>query len=110
MDRSEDFRAGQRVRIRPYADSEFAGYEGTVVYVGGKVCDVKIRHRPQGSKASSTYIGTFQKQDLESLKRGMDLANYAVHRQQSAFSSLIWTTTLLITALVVAGLLLWMGV
>jgi hypothetical protein len=73
----EDFRPGQQVRIRRTADSEFAGYRGTIVYVGESVCDVKIVYRPKGSRRRMIHIGTFAKTDLESLRRSFDLAGYA---------------------------------
>ncbi|MCF8563245.1 hypothetical protein LLE49_00610 [Alicyclobacillus tolerans] len=78
MTRTGGFRAGQRVRIRPSADSDFAGCEGTVVYVGETVCDVKITVKKRGSKAGNAYIRAFSKRDLERVKRKIDLVSLSV--------------------------------
>jgi hypothetical protein len=80
-----DFRSGQKVRIRSSADSDFAGYVGTVMHVGGRVCDVKIRYRPEGSKVWSIHIGTFNKDDLESLRKPVDLAMFEYRPSNSSW-------------------------
>jgi hypothetical protein len=106
MGQGGEFRAGQRVRIRASADSEFAGHDGVIMHVGGNVCDVKIRYKPPGSKVRSTYIGTFQKSDLQSLRRPVDLAMFearpstSVMRQTSVQVSLVLMAVLLLLMLV----------
>ena len=65
MNKSGDFRVGQRVRIRQDAKSDFAGFLGVIVYVGDEVCDVKISYKLQGSDITETHIDTFAKSDLE---------------------------------------------
>lgn len=107
MNRSEQFRPGQRVRIRLYADSEFAGYAGTVVFVGTRVCDVRIRYRPKGAKGISTYIGTFRHEDLESLKRRMDLAYFTQPPDARGRPSLWGLGVSVVLIVVVVGLLIW---
>ncbi len=82
---TEDFRAGQRVRIKASADSEFRGYTGVIMHVGTKVCDVRIRYKPKGSKVRSTYIGTFRKDELERPNRKpLDLAVFAPGEERGA--------------------------
>lgn len=72
-----DFRPGQQVRIRDTADSEFAGCRGTIVFVAESVCDVKIVYRRKGSRRRLVHIGTFRKEDLESLRKPMDLVAFS---------------------------------
>ncbi len=108
MGRKGDFRSGQRVRIKSSADSDFAGYYGVIMHVGGDVCDVKIRYKPHGSKVHSTYIGTFHKSDLESLmKRAADLAMYE-QRQIKFLWQRMWVWALLVLViLLLLFILLW---
>ncbi len=100
------FRAGQRVRIRAGADSEFAGHDGVIMHVAGNICDVRIRYKPPGSKVRSTYIGAFQKSDLESLRRSVDLAMFesrpttSVLRHTSIQVSLVAIVLILLLVLV----------
>jgi hypothetical protein len=102
---SDGFRAGQRVRIRPSAESDFAGYDGVILYVGNDVCDVKIRYRPKGSKEYSTYIGTFKKEDLESSHRKLDLASYS--NKQTRTSQKMAVLVILMVTVVAAAWALW---
>jgi hypothetical protein len=100
VNQSDGFRAGQRVRIRPSADSDFAGYDGVILYVGHDVCDVKIRYRPKGSKGYSTYIGTFKKEDLETSHRKFDLASFSNAQTLASQKRAMWV---IITIIVVAA-------
>ncbi|QSO49395.1 hypothetical protein [Alicyclobacillus mengziensis] len=62
------FRAGQKVKIRPDADNEFAGCIGVALFVLDSVCDVKITYRPPSSDLPETLIQMFKVSDLESVK------------------------------------------
>ena len=68
MNNGVDFRVGQRVRIRRIVNSDFAGFTGIVVYVGDKVCDVKISYKLQGADTTAIHMDTFSKSDLEIFK------------------------------------------
>jgi|SRR5579875_2792968 len=103
MGRAMGFRAGQRVRIRPDADTEFAGHQGTIVYVGEKSCDVKIKYRPPGSKTPSTYIGHFPKSDLERGNARTELTSFSLDSSFRQSRTLMW---IIVLALVVFLLIL----
>jgi hypothetical protein len=107
MNDSEEFQAGQRVKVRASADSEFAGHQGTVVYVGSKACDVRIRYKPQGSKTVSTFIGTFQKKDLESLRKGLDLAHFSEGGGRHSLRQYIWRIFWLAGLVIIGGCVIW---
>lgn len=97
MSGKEDFRAGQRVRIRASADSDFRGRYGVIMHVGTRVCDVRIRYRSKGSKVRSTYIGTFRKEDLElPRRRSIDLATFETGRRRK------WTGVAAVGAAILA--------
>jgi hypothetical protein len=103
MGQVDDFRPGQKVRIRSSADNEFAGYQGTIMHVGGRVCDVKIRYKPHGSRVWSTHIGTFDKDDLESLRKPADLTMFEQRPMKSVWNrSWVWVTSVFIMLVLLA--------
>lgn len=104
MEKPGEFRAGQRVRIRSDADSEFAGHHGVIMHVGTDVCDVRVRYKPSGSKVRSTYIGTFPKGDLESPHRSVDLAAFHTSRNRRLGSWWLWLCAIVAILVILAVL------
>lgn len=101
MRQSSEFRAGQRVRVRATADSDFAGHYGVILHVGRDVCDVRIRYKAPGSRVRSTYIGTFDKRDLETFTRPVDLAMFHPRDRANDERRHIWIYAALIAILFV---------
>ncbi len=79
-------RVGDRIRIRPTANSPYAGCEGVVTYVGRTVCDVKLefgkrKRRVLGSSKEKVYVETayetLPKDEIESTKPHVELIRFA---------------------------------
>lgn len=105
MGATEEFRAGQRVRIRASADSDFAGYYGVIMHVAGNVCDVRVRYKPRGSKTRCTYIGTFQKRDLESLRKPVDHAMFEAQAGKPVlFRASVWASVVFVVVVLLLAL------
>jgi len=67
-------RAGQRVRVKASASSEYAGREGIVMFIGDTACDVKIVDKDRGRKTYYLKMDTILRSDLEDFKGRFELA------------------------------------
>lgn len=88
--------AGVRVRVKPEANTPYAGRQGVVLFAGDTVCDVKFLPRHRGNKRSSRRteidydeadsgrIESVPREWLESTRAGVDLIALFPQRQKFA--------------------------
>jgi RNase P/RNase MRP subunit p29 len=62
MEQMSEFHVGQKVKIDAQVKSDYAGFQGIIIFVAKNMCDVKVMQKRQGSV--QTHIDAFPKTDL----------------------------------------------